>query len=177
MLKTSNFQDFKRDLIAAGGMKAFIREQSIYPIAWYRLGRYIMQIESKLLKRVILVPYYFIFRFIELIFGISLPPSAKIGGGLRIWHFGQIFINGQSVIGRDLTIRQNVTIGSKNKEGKAPVIGDNVEIGAGSILIGDIVVGNNSTIGAMSLINRSVPNNSIAYGTPMKVKKKEVQLE
>lgn len=172
MLKTSNFQDFKRDLAAAGGMKAFLREQSIYPIAWYRFGRYLMQIENALLKRIVLVPYYFVFRFIELIFGISLPPAAEIGGGLRIWHFGQIFINAESVIGRDVTIRQNVTIGSKNESGIAPVIGNNVEIGAGSMLIGDIRVGNNSTIGAMSLINKDVPSDSLAYGIPMKLKSK-----
>lgn len=170
MLKTSNFQDFKRDLYAAGGIKAFVREQSIYPIAWYRFGRFLMQIENAFIRRIVFIPYYFIFRFIELIFGISIPPTAIIGGGLRIWHFGQIFLNAETVIGQDVTIRQNVTIGSKDDSGRSPVIGDNVEIGAGAMLIGDISVGNNSKIGAMSLINKDVPPGAIAYGIPMRLR-------
>jgi serine O-acetyltransferase len=40
------------------------------------------------------------------------------------------------------------------------------------MLIGDIRVGNNSTIGAMSLINKDVPSDSLAYGIPMKLKSK-----
>ncbi|MBT3137231.1 serine acetyltransferase [Alteromonas sp. ALT199] len=175
MRKESSFKNFKSDLARAGGLRALLREQSIYPIAWYRFGRFLMSIKNPKIRRFVLIPYYFLFRFIELIFGISLPPEAQIGGGLRIWHFGQIFINSETIIGEDCTLRQNVTIGSKVADGPAPVIGNNVDIGAGAMLIGEINIEDNCRIGAMSLINKNVPCNSIAYGIPMEIRSRETK--
>lgn len=43
------------------------------------------------------------------------------------------------------------------------VIGDNVDIGAHSCIIGDINIGHNVTIGAMTFVNKDVPDNSIIY--------------
>jgi serine acetyltransferase len=45
------------------------------------------------------------------------------------------------------------------------VIGDNVEFGANSCIIGDINIGDNVTIGAMSLINKNVPDNHTVYNS------------
>ncbi|CAA0336725.1 Serine acetyltransferase [Alteromonas alvinellae] len=173
MQNESSFRNFKSDLAQAGGFRAFLREQSIYPIAWYRFGRFLMSIKNRKIRRLVMTPYYFIFRFVELIFGISLPPEAQIGGGLRIWHFGQIFVNSGTIIGEGCTLRQNVTIGSKVADGAAPVIGNNVDIGAGAMIIGEINIGDNCRIGAMSLINKNVPCNTIAYGIPMEIKSRE----
>lgn len=175
MRKESNFKNFKSDLARAGGLRAFLREQSIYPIAWYRFGRFLMSIKNQKIRRITLIPYYFLFRFIELIFGISLPPEAQIGGGLRIWHFGQIFINSETIIGEGCTLRQNVTIGSKAADGAAPVIGNNVDIGAGAMIIGEINIGDNCRVGAMSLVNKNVPCDSIAYGIPVVIKSRETK--
>ena len=69
-----------------------------------------------------------------------------------------IFINPKAVIGRNCTIFQQVTIGEAHE--KAPVIGDNVLIGAGAKIIGGIHVGDNVKIGANCIVVEDIPANS-----------------
>lgn len=57
------------------------------------------------------------------------------------------------------------------KDGKAPKIGDNVFIGANSVIIGDVTIGDNCFIGALTLVNKSFPANSIIVGSPAKLLK------
>jgi len=54
---------------------------------------------------------------------------------------------------------------------RAPVkIGNNVQIGANSIVLPGVTIGNNVIIGALSLVNKDIPDNSTAYGSPIKIK-------
>ena len=56
---------------------------------------------------------------------------------------------------------------------RAPVkIGNNVQIGANSVVLPGVTIGNNVIIGALSLVNKDIPSNSIAVGNPCKVIKK-----
>ena len=71
--------------------------------------------------------------------------------------FGTV-INGSAVIGCNCTILHNVTIGGGH--GGSPVIGDNVYIGAGAIIIGGVHVGNNVKIGAGAIVVEDIPDNS-----------------
>jgi len=55
---------------------------------------------------------------------------------------------------------------------RAPVrIGNNVQIGANSVVLPGVTIGDNVIIGACSLVNRDIPSNSIAVGNPCKIKK------
>ena len=105
--------------------------------------------------------------------GVEIPAKTKIGVGLQIWHGVGLIINVKVVIGNDCTLRHTTTIGNKFAGGGSPVIGDNVDIGAHTIIIGDIKIGNNVTIGAGSIITKSIPENSIVYGNPLKLKLKK----
>ncbi|MEO3383595.1 serine acetyltransferase [Enterobacter soli] len=97
---------------------------------------------------------------------IDINPAARIGAGLKIVHFTGIVIRGNTVIGKNAVLRQNVTIGARNDTDEGyTVIGDNAEFGANSCIIGDITIGNNVTIGAMSLINKNVPDNHTVYNS------------
>jgi len=49
------------------------------------------------------------------------------------------------------------------------IIGNNVWIGANSVLLPSIKIGNNVVIGAGSIVVKDIPSNSIAVGTPCKV--------
>ncbi|MGU9865297.1 serine O-acetyltransferase [Kluyvera ascorbata] len=91
--------------------------------------------------------------------------GAKIGGGLRIAHFAGVVIFPNVVIGENLFIRQNTTIGAKGESvDRLIVIGDNVSIGANSCIIGDkLTIGDNVVIGAMSFINKDVPSGCTVY--------------
>lgn len=95
---------------------------------------------------------------------------ANIGAGLHIVHGFDIVIPSGAVIGRNCTILNGVTIGSKKPgEGLVPVIGDYVYIGTGAKLIGAITIGNSAVIGALTLCNKSVPDGSTVVGVPMRI--------
>lgn len=73
-------------------------------------------------------------------------------------------------VGSGCIIFQNATIGTKSLFQKDyPTIGNEVIIGANSVIIGAITIGNNVIIGASTLVNEDVPNNAIVVGNPMRI--------
>lgn len=76
-----------------------------------------------------------------------------------------IFISSASKIGKNSIILQQVTIGvadwKKSENIQAPVIGDNVLIGAGAKILGGVTVGDNCRIGANAVVTADIPPNSI----------------
>ena len=144
-------------------------EPSIIVVALYRWGRWIRSLRFapvRFLLNCLFVPLY---GFFTCLVGVALPRSAKIGGGLRIDHFGAIVISPGAVIGRNCTIRQGVTIGNRKSLDDIPVLGDNVNIGAGAKILGSIHIGNDVKIGANAVVLQDVPDNSTAVGVPAKV--------
>lgn len=81
-----------------------------------------------------------------------------------------IFISGGSIIGKNVVILQQVTIGSNtlsdSKSNGCPTIGNNVYIGAGAKIIGKVVVGDNCRIGANSVVTKDMPSNTVAISSP-----------
>ena len=106
---------------------------------------------------------FFAERFIEITTGISIPAECTIGHGFRIHHFGGIIFHPSTVIGNNCTIYQEVTLGDKGGYGGAPIVGDNVTIGAGAKIVGEIRIGKNSKIGALVLVSENVPEDSKVY--------------
>ena len=135
----------------------------------YRIANHITHSKNPLV-RFFGFPFKKLYRwFFIWIMGCEIPEETRIGTGLQVWHGQAIVINPAAVIGNNLLIRHSTTIGNKYFGSPSPVIGNNVDIGAHSILIGDIKIGDNVTIGAASLITKSIPANSIAYGNPLKI--------
>jgi serine O-acetyltransferase len=106
---------------------------------------------------------------VETVTGISLPKEAEIGPGLRIYHFGNIFVHSGAKIGANCTIRQGVTIGNRVLGGPAPVVEDDVEIGAYAQVLGQIRIGRGAKIGAMSVVLQDVPAGATAVGIPARI--------
>lgn len=132
----------------------------------YRIGSRIAR--SAFIVRWTLYPLYMLllwapFRHIS---GIELYPGTKVGPGICFKHWGGIFINFGAEIGSNVTIFNDVTIGSDFDSPAAPKIGDNVIIGVGAKLIGGITVGNGAIVGAGSIVVRDVPANAIVAGNP-----------
>lgn len=79
--------------------------------------------------------------------------------------FFGIFISDDARIGKNCVIYQNVTIGSNfikdSKKIGAPIIGDNVFIGTGAIIIGNVKIGNNVRIGAGAIISEDIDDNTL----------------
>ncbi|AKU26577.1 hypothetical protein IB49_09125 [Geobacillus sp. LC300] len=97
-------------------------------------------------------------------YGVEIGLNTKIEGGLNIHHVNGIVIGEGVIIGKNLNIFQQVTIGKK--ESGYPVIGDDVTIYPGAKVIGNIKIGNNSIIGANSVVNKDVAEGKVVAGVP-----------
>jgi serine O-acetyltransferase len=99
---------------------------------------------------------------------IDLHPGAVFGEGILLDHAGGIVVGETAVVGDDVTIFHNVTLGGTGKQrgDRHPKIGRGVFVGAGAHLLGNIRVGEWSRIGAGSVVLDNVPAFSIAVGVP-----------
>jgi len=112
--------------------------------------------------------------FTRIITGIEIHPKAAIGNRFFIDHGEGVVIGETTIIGDDVLIYQQVTLGGTgNEHGKRhPTIGNNVIIGAGAKVLGNITIGNNVRIGAGSVVIDDVPDNSTVIGVPGRVVRK-----
>jgi len=100
----------------------------------------------------------------------ALSSETQIGKGTKLGYGGiGVVIHAKAVIGENCKISQNVTIAAK--DGKAPIIGNNVFIGANTVIIGGVTIVDNCFIGALTLVNKSFPPNSIVAGVPARLLK------
>ncbi|MDO5836347.1 MAG: serine acetyltransferase [Methanobacterium sp.] len=147
--------------------KFFFMSKSFRSVFFYRL------LNLKCKNNPLLLSIFLIIR--QLCFCLDIPYNAKIGEGLLFGHIDCIVIHGNSVIGKNATIMQGVTIGGnigKIKNNRtSPVIGSGVFIGAGAKILGPVVIGDNCMIGANAVVVKDIPNDSLAVGVPAKVVK------
>lgn len=165
----SHDTDWQADLSRYPASRPFLKEQSVWAVWVYRFGRRVDRKPDGLAKRLLTALYWLMFRVVETLLATSIPKAAAIGPGLRVWHFGNIFIHPGTHIGANCTLRQGVTIGNRVEGGPVPSIGDNVEFGAYSQVLGGIRVGNDCKIGAMSVVLCDVPDGATAVGIPARI--------
>ena len=103
--------------------------------------------------------------------GIEIHPKAAIGNRFFIDHGEGVVIGETTVIGDDVLIYQQVTLGGTGKEhGKRhPTLGNGVIIGAGAKVLGNITLGNNVRVGAGSVVVDDVPENCTVVGIPGRI--------
>ena len=170
---------FKEDLIKykkysnKNSLILLLTTQGLWALFWYRIfSRIHFSNFPFFIKRISNFVYVFIQKIIEILTGISIPYSAKIGSKFYIGHFGNIIIHPKTIIGKNCNISQGVTIGvsGRGKNKGIPIIGDNVYIGANAIVVGKIIIGDNSVIGANSLVIKDVEPSSTYIGVPAEKK-------
>ncbi|MDH4147368.1 MAG: serine acetyltransferase [Acidimicrobiia bacterium] len=107
------------------------------------------------------------------VLGVEIPPETSIGPGLVLKHPQAIVVNGQSRIGARCMLRACTTLGNlverDGAETASPVLGDDVELGVGVIVIGPIHVGDRARIGAGAVVITDVPAGAVAVGNPARV--------
>ncbi|MFN8195866.1 MAG: serine acetyltransferase [Nocardioidaceae bacterium] len=100
----------------------------------------------------------------EWVLGVELPPSTPVGPGLRLRHGVGLVVNPHARIGANVMLRHGVTIGNRLTETDCPVIEDDVEVGAGAILIGAITIGRGALVGAGAVVSQDVPAGAVVLG-------------
>lgn len=100
------------------------------------------------------------------VFGVDIHPAARIGTGVFIDHATGVVIGETAVIGNGVAILHGVTLGGTGKIGgdRHPKVGNNVQIGAGSQILGNIRLGDGSKIGAGSTVVGSVAEGTTVVG-------------
>ncbi|MEY4066573.1 MAG: hypothetical protein RIR26_2781 [Pseudomonadota bacterium] len=106
--------------------------------------------------------------FSRFLTGIEIHPGAELGRRVVIDHGMGTVIGETAVVGDDVLLYQNVTLGSSRaRDGRRhPVIERGAIVGAGATIIGPVVVGEEAKVGAGAVVARNVPPNTVVTGIP-----------
>lgn len=102
----------------------------------------------------------------------DLEIGGDIGEGLVVYH-GHGTVIAAHKIGRNFQIYQGATVGNNPRPGRArnnPIIGDNVTVYTNAVVAGHITIGDNVEIGAGAVVMKDVPSNSVVIGNPCVIK-------
>jgi serine acetyltransferase len=166
--RASKDPDWQADLQRLPPRPMF-KEQSAWAIWVYRFGRRNDRRRPGFRRRLADRIYWLLYRITETLTGISMPKSVQVGPGLRIYHFGNVFVHANAKIGARCTLRQGVTIGNRHEGGPVPVLEDDVELGAYAQVLGAVRIGKGAKIGAMSVVLQDVPPGCTAVGIPARI--------
>jgi serine O-acetyltransferase len=113
----------------------------------------------------------FISYLMRIITGIEIHPGAQIGERFFIDHGEGVVIGETTIIGNDVLIYQQVTLGGTGKEkGKRhPTLKDGVIVGAGAKVLGNITIGEYARIGAGSVVVENIPDFATVVGIPGRI--------
>jgi serine O-acetyltransferase len=157
---------FDRDPAATSRLEVILTYAGLHALLAYRLAHWLWRHRVPFIPRAIS-------QLARWLTGIEIHPAAKIGTGFFIDHGMGVVVGETAEIGDNVTLFQGVTLGGTGKErGKRhPTLGSHVVVGAGAKILGGIRVGDNVKIGANSVVLKSVPANSTIIGVPARVVK------
>lgn len=126
------------------------------------------------------IPLYFKETFYGVFYFRSLRISVTNHMTVGLKYLGQkktvlphpvgVVIGKKVRVGYNCKIYQNVTIGVRSEsEEDYPLLGNNIIVYAGAVIVGNISIGDNSIIGANCMVTKSVPPNSVVVGNPMRI--------
>ncbi len=109
--------------------------------------------------------------FSRTVSNVDIHPGATIGRRLFIDHGAGVVIGETAIIGNDVTLYHGVTLGGTtwNKVKRHPTLGNKVLVGAGAKVLGDINLGDNVRVGANSVVVKDVPPCCTVVGIPGRI--------
>jgi serine acetyltransferase/acyl-CoA synthetase (AMP-forming)/AMP-acid ligase II len=136
----------------------------------HRFGNWRMDVRPKLLRAPLTILYRVLNKLTQILFGMKLDYTVKIGRRVKLEHFGGMIL-GAREIGDDVILRQNTTMGIRGLDdlNAKPTLGPRVDVGAGAVIVGDVTVGADSLIGANTVVYANVPPGSVVIGVPGRV--------
>ena len=142
-------------------------ERAVWALAVHRYGNWADARSNRVLRRFFSLIYGVLDTLSQIVTGVTMNRSVRIGKDLHFIHTGSLFIHPDVVIGDRVGIMQNVTLGT-NMGTEVPVIEDDAFIGAGACVLGDVRVGKGARVAANSLVINDVPEGAFAVGVPAK---------
>ncbi len=150
-----------KDPAARGPISVMLVYSGLHAVWWHRVSHRLWRRGLRTLPRIIS-------QLVRFGTGIEIHPGAQIGRRLFIDHGMAVVIGETAVVGDDVHLYHEVTLGGTgNETGKRhPTIGDRVTIGAGAKVLGNISIGSDSAIGANAVVVKSAPPWSTLVGIP-----------
>jgi serine O-acetyltransferase len=158
----------ERDPAPKSRAEAMLFSPGLHALKFYRISHKLYEQNQFFLARMV----NFIARWCT---GADIHPGAKIGKRFFIDHASGVVIGETTEIGDDVSIYQGVTLGgvSVSKGKRHPTLGNNVVVGTGASILGPVIVGDNVKVGAGSVVVKDIPPNSTVVGIPAKIVHRE----
>jgi serine O-acetyltransferase len=160
-----HIQAIKReDPAAKSSLEILLCYSGLHAIMFHRVAHWLYKHRRYVLAR-------FISQSSRFLTGIEIHPGAIIGKRLFIDHGAGVVIGETADVGDDVLLYQGVTLGGTgNVRGKRhPTVGNRVVIGTGAAILGDIKLGDDVKVGAGSVVVHSVPDGRTVVGIPARV--------
>lgn len=169
----------EKDLLRFNNRKPTLKDLIVQNEVWYiyryiRLLRKVEFYKNCNKSRLLFLYYYIRYKRLGFKLRFTIYPNT-VGPGLRIFHCGDfVHIKSNCIIGKNCTLLPGVVIGNKNidNDDTHVLIGDNCYIGLGVKIFGQVSIGNNVTIGANSIILHDIPDNCVVAGIPARIIKR-----
>jgi serine O-acetyltransferase len=154
----------ERDPAARTTAQPFLYFKGFHALQSYRVANWLWRNERQQLA-------LYLQNRISEAFDVDIHPAALIGKGILIDHGTSVVIGETAVIGDNVSLLHEVTLGGTGKDSgdRHPKVGSGVMIGAGSKILGNIQIGEGSKIAAGSVVLSAVPPHSTVAGIPAKV--------
>ncbi|MEB3215235.1 MAG: serine O-acetyltransferase [Nostocales cyanobacterium 94392] len=155
---------FERDPAARNWLEVLFCYPGLQALLMHRIARWMRNVGIPFLPRLT----SHLARFLT---GVEIHPGATIGKGVFIDHGMGVVIGETAIVGDYALIYQGVTLGGTGKEtGKRhPTLGEYVVVGAGAKVLGNLQIGDNVRIGAGSVVLRDVPADCTVVGVPGRI--------
>ncbi len=153
----------ERDAACIGLLQPFLFYKGFLALQAQRIAHHLWQEERQT------IALYLQSRVSEL-FAVDAHPATRIGSGVMLDHATGIVFGETTVIGDNVSIMQDVTLGGTSTDpgDRHPKIKDGVLIGAGAKVLGNISIGRDARVAAGSVVLKDVEPRCTVAGVPAK---------
>lgn len=163
----------ERDPAATSRLVVFFTSAGLHAIWNHRLAHALWR------RRVLRPPARLVAYVSRSLTGVEIHPGAQIGRRFFIDHGMGVVIGETAEVGDDVMLYHGVTLGGRSMKRvkRHPTLGNRITVGAGAKILGPVTVGDDVQIGANSVVVKDVPAGAVATGIPARVRFPETKDE